>query len=387
MFFSRIGNVFFHQDQAKFCTALVRPLQVALALAVLSVSASSCRGRKMSLFVQVCRNSGSMPHMPQGFVHIVSGEDDYLSGQRVQELKTAVCRTLPEAEIIELDAATCTAFDFDQAVSPSLLSDASIVLMSHGENMDEEVGTALVEYCQRFRKESNPVSIVIVRHNGSTKGSGIIKRAQKAGAVLDPIESLKKPDSRKNFVLHCCEKRKRRITPDAAQLIVDVLTDKTGEIAALCEQLCDDFPQDPISRNQVETYLSADPRVTGFNVADRAISGNVAQAVLGLRSALAQGVDPLAIIGAIAMKIRAMAKASAVDRGTITPAEARMAPWQLRNARKDVRGWTSQGLGKCIQTAAWADEQCKSSGTDPLYAMEILVETLAKKGRISASDR
>lgn len=122
-------------------------------------------------------------------------------------------------------------------------------------------------------------------------------------------------------------------------------------------------------------------------MADRAISGNVAQAVLGLRSALAQGVDPLAIIGAIAMKIRAMAKASAVDRGTITSAEARMAPWQLRNSRKDVRGWTSQGLGKCIQTAAWADEQCKSSGTDPLYAMEILVETLAKKGRISASDR
>ena len=116
--------------------------------------------------------------MPQGRIHIVSGADDFLSGQRVRELKDKAHAALPDAEVIELDAASCTSFDFDEAVSPSLLSDASVVVISHGEDMAEDVGRALVSYCSDARASASPAaSIVIVQHNGSAKGSGIIRRA------------------------------------------------------------------------------------------------------------------------------------------------------------------------------------------------------------------
>lgn len=321
--------------------------------------------------------------MPQGRIHIVSGADDFLSDQRVRELKDKAHAALPDAEVIELDAASCTSFDFDEAVSPSLLSDTSVVVISHGEDMAEDVGRALVSYCSDARASASPAaSIVIVQHNGSAKGSGIIRRAQAAGAAVDKVADLKNANSRTNFVRQRFEMYGRRINNDAAQFIADTLGARTGEIAALCRQLCDDFPDNPMTLAIARTYLSADPQVTGFTVADMAIGGDLAQAIIGMRNAVIQGIDPLAILGAIAVKIRSMAKASAVDQGKITPAEAKMSPWQLRNARHDVRGWTSEGLGNCIQIAAWVDEQCKSNGADPLYAMEYLLKAIASKGNI-----
>lgn len=48
--------------------------------------------------------------MPQGRIHIVSGADDFLSDQRIRELKDKARAALPDAEVIELDAASCTSF-------------------------------------------------------------------------------------------------------------------------------------------------------------------------------------------------------------------------------------------------------------------------------------
>ena len=79
----------------------------------------------------------------------------------------------------------------------------------------------------------------------------------------------------------------------------------------------------------VNQYLISDPQVTGFAMADQALAGHGAQAVIMMRSAISQGTEPIALIGALAMKLRSMAKASAVRAGTITQAESNMAPCQV----------------------------------------------------------
>jgi DNA polymerase-3 subunit delta len=48
---------------------------------------------------------------------------------------------------------------------------------------------------------------------------------------------------------------------------------------------------------------------------------------------------------------------------------------------RQLSGWTSPGLGTCIRMLAWADEQSKSSGGDPVYALERSIETISSKGR------
>lgn len=133
----------------------------------------------------------------------------------------------------------------------------------------------------------------------------------------------------------------------------------------MIEQLCFDFDTNPITLSQVNQYLISDPQVTGFAMADQALAGHGAQAVIMMRSAISQGTEPIALIGALAMKLRSMAKASAVRAGTITQAESNMAPWMLRNASKQLPGWTSAGMAQCFSQLAWADEQCKTNGSTP----------------------
>ncbi len=174
---------------------------------------------------------------------------------------------------------------------------------------------------------------------------------------------------------------RRRVEPLAAQQLVAVLGERTGEMAAMCSQLCFDFDDDPITLDLVNRYLTSNPQVTGFSVADKAIAGRTAEAIIAMRSAVEQGTDPIALIGALAMKLRTIAKASAVKAGTITQAQAKTNPWVLKNAMRQLSGWTSAGLGQCIRMLAWADEQSKTNGGDPVYALERCIELISHKGR------
>lgn len=167
----------------------------------------------------------------------------------------------------------------------------------------------------------------------------------------------------------------------AAQQLVAVLGDKTGELAAMASQLCFDFDDNPITLERVNQYLTANPQVDGFRVADLALSGRTADAIIAMRASVEQGTAPIALIGALAMKLRTMAKASAVRSGTISEAEAKTNSWVLKNATRQLPGWTSDGMSRCIQMLAWADEQSKTNGSDPVYALERSIELISNKGR------
>ena len=177
------------------------------------------------------------------------------------------------------------------------------------------------------------------------------------------------------------ERRHRRVDPMAAQQLVAVLGERPGELAPMCGQLCFDFDDDPIGIERVNQYLTADPQVSGFAVADRALEGRTADAIVAMRSTIEQGTEPIALIGALAMKLRTLAKASAVKSGVISQAEAKTNPYVLKIAMRQLSGWTSAGLGRCIQTLAWADEQSKTNGGDPVYALERAIILIGSKGR------
>lgn len=313
--------------------------------------------------------------------HLVYGGDSYLNDRTVRDLKRNAQQRHPDAEVIELDAANTDHYAFDEAVSPSLLSDRSIVIVSNLQNADEKLGDAMVAYCKQACKHPDDASVVICQHEGGIKGKRLVEQLAKAGAYKDAVADLKKPEAKLNFTMQCFERHKRRVDPMAAQQLVAVLGDRTGELAAMADQLCFDFDDDPMTIDRVNQYLTANPQVDGFRVADLALSGRTADAIIAMRSSVEQGTAPIALIGALAMKLRTMAKASAVRAGTISMAEAKTNPWVLKNATRQLSGWTSSGMSACIQMLAWADEQSKTNGSDPIYALERAIELISRKGR------
>ncbi len=311
---------------------------------------------------------------------IVMGGDAYLNEQTTRDLRRRACETYPDAEVMELDATNLDRYAFEEATGPSLLSDRSIVVLDNLQNADDSLGEAMARWCKDAAHDDDR-AVVIARHEGGVKGKRVLRQLVAAGARQQKIADLKRDEAKLNFVMQQFERQRRAVSADAAQELVAVLGGKTGELAAMCEQLCFDFDDNPVGLQRVEQYLTANPQVTGFAVADQALRGRADEAIVAMRSAIEQGSEPIALIGALAMKLRAIAKASAVRTGAISQAEAKINPWVLKNAMHELGGWTSEGLARCIEMLAWADEQSKTSGGDPVYALERSIELIAGKGR------
>ena len=318
-------------------------------------------------------------------VTLVVGGDAYLNELNARNVREKVQKSAPDAEIIELDASTADQYAFDEAVGPSLFGDGTIVIVNNLQQADESLVDAIENFCKQAQNNENnfdesSLSWVIARHEGGLKGKSIITRLTKAGANTITVPDLKKDDAKLNFVMSIFERHNRSVEPQAAQRLVSVLGSKTGELAALCSQLCFDYDDNPITLDIVDRYLIADPQVTGFFVADKAVAGHAGSAVLAARTAIAQGVDAIALIGALAAKVRVIALAMAIRNGTISSAEAKVNPWALKMAMRQLAGWNSAGVSKCLQSLAWADEQCKGGSSDANYALEKCIMLIASRG-------
>ncbi|MFU0535800.1 DNA polymerase III subunit delta [Gardnerella swidsinskii] len=318
-------------------------------------------------------------------VTLVVGGDAYLNELNARTVREKVQESAPDAEIIELDASTANQYAFDEAVGPSLFGDGTIVIINNLQQADESLVDAIENFCKQAQNSENnfvdsSATWVIARHEGGLKGKSIITRLTKAGANTITVPDLKKDDAKLNFVMNIFERHNRSVEPQAAQRLVSVLGSKTGELAALCSQLCFDYDDNPITLDIVDRYLIADPQVTGFFVADKAVAGHAGSAVLAARTAIAQGVDAIALIGALAAKVRVIALAMAIRNGTISSAEAKVNPWALKMAMRQLAGWNSAGVSQCLQSLAWADEQCKGGSSDANYALEKCIMLIAARG-------
>lgn len=321
-------------------------------------------------------------------VTLVVGGDAYLNELNARNVREKVQKSAPDAEIIELDASTADQYAFDEAVGPSLFGDGTIVIINNLQQADESLVDAIENFCKQTQNSENSennfvdssATWVIARHEGGLKGKSIITRLTKAGANTITVPDLKKDDAKLNFVMSIFERHNRSVEPQAAQRLVSVLGSKTGELAALCSQLCFDYDDNPITLDIVDRYLIADPQVTGFFVADKAVAGHAGSAVLAARTAIAQGVDAIVLIGALAAKVRVIALAMAIRNGTISSAEAKVNPWALKMAMRQLAGWNSAGVSQCLQSLAWADEQCKGGSSDANYALEKCIMLIAARG-------
>ncbi|MDK6250784.1 DNA polymerase III subunit delta [Alloscardovia omnicolens] len=319
--------------------------------------------------------------MAKSAVYVVNGGDEYLNSLTLRRLLHDISAELPHMERIEMDAAHTDAYGFMEAVSPSLLSDGAIVRVDNLENSTDDFLKILEKYTGDHKQRSIGDSVVICRKNAGQKGSGIVNRLKKAGAEIIDIPQLKKEKDYRSFITGECERYGRYMTADAMTLLSGVLAGKTGEIAAMCKQLCMDFDENPITVTSVSQYMVNNPQVSGFEVSDKAMAGNLAGAIVDMRNSVAQGMAPIAIIGVLASHLRSIAKVAAVESGQISQAEAGLTnTWLYNKAKRNLRGWNSAGLARAIQMCAWADEQCKSSGGDPVYALEKTLECITTHG-------
>jgi len=135
-----------------------------------------------------------------------------------------------------------------------------------------------------------------------------------------------------------------------------------------------------IDEVDVAKYQQGRVESTGFDVADAVVDGNTAEALIALRNALATGTDPVLIVSALAASFRTLAKVSGSSRGSNSyelASSLALAPWQIEKARKQLTGWSQNGLAKAVIAIAAVDADIKGAASDPKYALERAVMTVS----------
>jgi DNA polymerase-3 subunit delta len=269
------------------------------------------------------------------------------------------------------------------SLAPSLFGDARVVVIKDLQDLTAECSDEVVSYLEN--QDENLT--LVLWHKGGVKGKALIDKIKKLNPEIIAADLIKKESEKSDFVRAEFKRLERKISFEGVNALVDSLGSDLRELSAACSQLASDVAlQKVIDEDDVARYQMGRVESTGFDVADAALEGKTAIALINLRNALATGTDPVLIVSALASSLRTLAKVSGASRSAKSfelASTLAIAPWQIDKARRQLTGWSERGLVKAVVAIAAADADIKGAASDPIYALEqaIMTVSAAKSAR------
>lgn len=311
---------------------------------------------------------------------VVTGPEDFLAHRAIQVLTDRMRSSDAMLEVSDLDASSYVEGELFNVASPSLFGEPRLIRVGSAEKGTDAFLTDHLTYLEH----PEPSVVVVLRHKGGNRGKKLLDAIKSSGSLGLVVEckEVKKDQERLDFISTEFRAASSQITPGAKRALADAFSTDVAELAAACAQLIADSEGSAVDEALVEKYYGGRIEATTFQIADLAIAQRSAEASVLLRHALNSGAEPVLVVAAFALKLRSMAtvggRSGSIDQ---VASELGMAPWQVRAARNNLRGWDEGGLGEAIRQVALADAAVKGSSRDPHYALERLVRIVSHGGR------
>lgn len=348
--------------------------------------ASASRGARAGSRGASGRTATPKPVIPQVSWHevraapvvLVSGTESVLADRAQRLLRDALRAADPSLEVTDVNAADYLPGELASLASPSLFGEPRLIRIAGAERANDAFIDDLVAYLNAPAEDTT----VVVRHGGGQRGKRFIDaiRSGSGGGIEVVCTELKRDSDRYDFAVAEFRMAQRRITPGALRAVTSAFSDDLAELAAACQQLVADAGEE-ITESTVNRYYGGRVETNAFKVADAALAGRYGEALISLRHALASGADPVPMVAAFASKLRTMARLYGA-RGSSAQLAGRfgLAPWQVDRARRDLQGWTEEGLARSIEEVATADADVKGAARDPQFALERMIAVLSARG-------
>ena len=304
---------------------------------------------------------------------LIQGPESLLADRAISQ----VVSKYPNAQISNLYSDELEVGVITDNLAPSLFGDQRVVVIRDIQDLAAECTEEIASYLEN--QDENLV--LVLWHKGGVKGKGLVDKVKKLNPQLLSAEAIKKDSEKSDFIRNEFKNLNRKISTEAVQALIDSLGSDLRELGAACSQLASDVElQKIIDAEDVAKYQQGRVESTGFDVADAAVEGKTAEALIALRNALATGTDPVLIVSALASSFRTLAKVSGSSKGS-NPYELAsslaLAPWQIDKARKQLNGWSENGLVKAVIAIAAVDADIKGAASDPKYALERAIMTVS----------
>lgn len=302
-------------------------------------------------------------------VHLVLGDDDFLAERATNAIIDAVG---PHADVSKYRASDVTEGELLQATSPSLFAEERVVVFTHAELAGKEPTELLLHAAV------DPASgmTLVICHTGGGRNKALVPKFKKV-AELHDATPVKNHELAK-WINGEFRRHNVSTTPDVVAALQESVGSDLRELASAVEQLVADA-EGEITVATVRAYYTGVAEVSGFDIADAAIRGNLNHALGSTRRALQLGISPVAIAAALATKVGDIAKLHTTRGNPDQIARTLgMHPYVAKKTMQVARTWSGAAVSEAVIVIAELDAAVKGQGGDPEFEIEDAVRRIAK---------
>ncbi len=310
-------------------------------------------------------------------VLLVFGPEEYLVSRVLRSIREQLRLGNPDLEITDIEAADYSGGQLQDLSGPSLFASPRLVIIRGLDRCSDELIEDGISYLDSLGDET---TLVLIHNGSSVRGKKLLDALRGNPNVTEvPCAKLTKDSERAAFITAEFASEGRQITSGAIKALQEAFEKDLAELAAACAQLMQDSSS-TISEELVDSYYGGRVETSVFKVADAAIAGQSAKALGLLRHLLASGADPVQIVAGLATTMRRYAKA--FGNRSVTSGDLGVQPWVLEQIRRNLNGWTDEGMARTVIAMADADAAAKGEKRDPIYNLEQLIILISKKGAL-----
>jgi DNA polymerase-3 subunit delta len=314
-------------------------------------------------------------------LHLILGGEELLVERAVAAILRAARASAGTAEVLlnRLRAGDVSTNELAELLSPSLFADERVVVLEAADEAGKDAATLIASAAA----DLPPGTVMVVVHSGGGRAKALAGQLRELGAQTHECAKIAKAGARAAFVRAEFRALKIKADDDTVDALLDAIGSDIRELASACSQLVADTGGQ-VDANAVRRYHSG-KEVTGFEIADKAVVGDIAGAAEALRWAMSRGVAHVLLADALAEAVHAIARVGPLSGDSRRLAgELGMPPWKIEKAQKQSRRWTQETVATAIRLVADLNADVKGAAADPEYVLE---DTVRKVAQLAAAGR
>ncbi|OBB71641.1 DNA polymerase III subunit delta [Mycobacterium sp. 852014-52144_SCH5372336] len=309
-------------------------------------------------------------------LHLVLGDEELLVERAVAAVLRDVRKQagVHDIPIDRLRAGEVSTSELAELLSPSLFAEERVVVLESAAEAGKDAAALIAESAA----DLPPGTMLVVVHSGGGRAKGLADQLKKLGARVHPCARITKAADRADFVRREFRALKVKVGEDTVTAVLDAIGSDIRELAAACSQLVTDTGG-ALDAEAVRRYHSGKAEVKGFDVADKAVVGDVAGAAEALRWAMMRGEPHVVLADALAEAVHTIARVRPLSGDPYRLAsELGMPPWRVQKAQKQARRWSHTTVAEAMRLVAALNADVKGAAADADYALEATVRRVAE---------
>jgi len=310
-------------------------------------------------------------------LHLVLGDEELLVERAVAGvLGSARQRAGSSADVpvSRMRAGDVDTYELAELLSPSLFADERIVVLEAAAEAGKEAAALVASAAADLPAGT----VLVVIHSGGGRAKALATELQSLGAVVYPCAKITKVSERADFVRKEFRALGVKVDEDTVTAMLDAVGSDVRELAASCSQLAADTGG-AVDAAAVRRYHSGRAEVKGFDIADKAVTGDIEGAAEALRWAMMRGEPLVVLADALAEAVHTIARVAPLSGDPYRLAsQLGMPPWRVQKAQKQARRWSRDTVATAVIAVAALNADVKGAVADAGYAMESAVRRVAE---------